>query len=157
MPTTTLKIQKGKESELEVAGLLFRACRREVDVIDGGITLQVFKPAEAEGDSVELLRVDCFRKGPHYHAPGDQQEENKIDAAKWGDGKRWVFEHLATEPKALLEQGGFHELASGLDLSEFSGVGARLEALFDGLEEPSEMSTFEVDSKVVEGLLAGGQ
>ena len=76
---TTLEIWKGPDAELRVGGLRLVACRREVDTIDGGVTLCVWNDLGGRA-SRELLRLDLFRNRPHYHAPADRQEETRIDA-----------------------------------------------------------------------------
>jgi hypothetical protein len=138
-----LAIHKGKDAEIELGGLRFRACRREIDDIDGGVTLQVLGSVGAE--ETELLRFDCFRKAPHYHAPAENAQETKIDAAAFGDGRAWVFEELTNNLGSLLDQGGFTELSQRLDASSFADAGSRLAELFAALPEPSETSYFEVD------------
>ena len=70
-PMSSLEIRKGADSQLDVGGLRFVACRREVDVIDGGITLYV--RSALPGDDRELLRFDLFRNRPHYHAPASNE------------------------------------------------------------------------------------
>ena len=104
-----LTIHKGKDSEIEIGGLRFRACRRELEGIDGGVTLQVLTPPGA--DETELLRFDCFRNSPHYHAPGENRQETKIDAAAFGDGREWAYQQLSQNLPALLEQTGLRHVA----------------------------------------------
>lgn len=146
-----LAIHKGKDAELELGGLRFRACRREVDDIDGGVTLQVFGPIGDE--ETELLRFDCFRKSPHYHAPGENLKETRIDPARFGDGRDWVYEQLSASPRTLLEQGGFGALIDRLDLEGLAKAAPKLRSLVDALPEPTETSYFEVDPAAL-GLLA---
>ena len=149
--TRTLSIHKGKEAEIEIGGLRFRACRREIEDIDGGVTLQVF--GEDAGAEAELLRFDCFRKAPHYHAPGENTQETKLDAEAVGDGRQWVFEQLSNNLHALLEQAGFSRLSENLELDAFSDAVPRLSELVDALAEPTETSTFEIpaDTPVLGG------
>ena len=49
---------------LEVAGLEFLVESRDIGE-DGGPTIRVY--GMAQGERVQLLRFDCFRKAPHYH------------------------------------------------------------------------------------------
>ena len=88
-PMAQLEIHKGPDADLRVGGLRFKACRREVGEIDGGITLYVFGHAEATSEEIELVRMDLFRARPHYHAPAERQEESRIDA---GDAIEWGIE-----------------------------------------------------------------
>jgi hypothetical protein len=163
-----LPIHKGKDAELRVAGLRFEACRREIEHIDGGITLRIFSDTGAidgagaahqagPGDPVEVLRFDCFRKAPHYHAPGENLAETKIDPVAHGDGRAWVLEQLSSEMPTLLRQGGFDALADSLAVEELSDLTPRLERLFAGLAEPTETSYFEIEAAVLEGLMASSE
>lgn len=144
-----LAIHKGEDAEIELGGLRFRACRREIDEVDGGVTLQVMGPVGAE--ETELLRFDCFRKAPHYHAPGENPKETKIDAKEFGDGRDWVYEQLSKNPGRLLAEAGFESLPSSppVDLEALSELGPRLRTLVKGLPEPSETSYFEIDAALL--------
>lgn len=145
-----LTIQKGADAELVLGGLKFIACRREVDVIDGGITLYVWSaPPE---DQSELLRFDFFRNRPHYHSPADNQAEVAIDRAGHTDAEAWGIKALTQNAAELVSHAGFDRVAAGLDLDVLSSAGPELEALFESLDEPTETSHFEVDAKVVAAL-----
>lgn len=149
-----LAIHKGADAELEVGGLLFRACRREIEAIDGGVTLQVYGPVAGEEEEKELLRFDCFRKSPHYHAPGEAQQETKIDPAEHGDGSEWVYAELSGNLRSLLEQGGFDALAAEFNPVAFEALPDALRSLVGGLAEPSETSHFELDPAVLDPAAA---
>lgn len=152
---TKLVIQKGVDRELQAAGLRFRACRREIETIDGGVTLQVFGPIGA--DEAELLRFDCFRNRPHYHAPGENQKETTIDSVVPAEASEWVFEQLSKKLAPLLVQGGFEKLAEQLDRDALEGLTPRLRTLFDSLPEPTETSYFEIDSARLAGAQASDE
>ena len=81
--TVTLEIWKGPDAELALGGLKLVACRREIDTIDGGVTLYVWS-APQDGAAQELLRMDLFRERPHYHAPAENEKETRIDAGDAG-------------------------------------------------------------------------
>ena len=148
-----LEIHKGKEAELCVGGLRFVACRREIGEIDGGISLNV--SSEAPDEDRELLRFDLFRTKPHYHAPGENLAETRIEAAGSDASAAWGIEALTTRAPELLRQGGFDELADKLDTGALGSAGAALSALFAGLAEPTEVSSFEVPKSVLDSLTAG--
>lgn len=145
---TTLEIWKGPDAELRVGGLRLVACRREVDTIDGGVTLCVWNDLGGRA-SRELLRLDLFRNRPHYHAPADRQKETRIDAGSDGS-LAWGVEALTSRARALLAEGGFEAIAAELDAEALAGAGPELRALLDGLGEPSERSTFEVPTAMLE-------
>jgi len=147
-----LEIRKGPDAEVSAGGLRFVACRREVGDIDGGITLYVWgQEAEAAGE-VEVLRMDLFRERPHYHAPAERQEETRIEA---GDAVAWGIDALTIRAPALAEEAGYAGIGAALDGDALRGAGPLLRDLFTGLEEPSEVSYFEVPQSVLDELAAG--
>ena len=137
---TQLEIRKGADARLDVGGLGFVACRREVDVIDGGITLYVH--SALPGDERELLRFDLFRNRPHYHAPAANAKETEIDATV--DVTEWGIEHLTRRAAELVREGGFDELLPRLDLESIRKSAPALRQLLAGLAEPTEISTFPI-------------
>ena len=149
----TLEIWKGADEELRVGGLRFVACRREVDTIDGGVTLYVWDDP-AEGDARELLRLDLFRERPHYHAPAENQQETKIEAGP-GASLGWGIEALTKRAGVLLQEGGFGEVAEAIDAAALADAGPALQGLFDRLAEPTERSTFDVPAATLAGLNGG--
>ena len=151
MEKMKLAIHKGADAELELGGLRFRACRREIDDIDGGVTLLVLGPIGAD-DSEELLRFDCFRKRPHYHAPAENRAETKIDPVDHGDGREWVFAQLATNSQGLLEEAGRASLSPEVDADALVDLAPRLRALVETLAEPTETTYFDIDPAILRGL-----
>ena len=145
--TVTLEIWKGPDAELRVGGLRLVACRREVDSIDGGVTLYVRDDPE-EGDAQELLRMDLFRNRPHYHAPADRQEETVIPTGS-GDALGWGVDAITTRVAELLAEGGFASLAAGLDVAALADAGQEIHRLLEGLGDPTERSTFDVPADVL--------
>jgi len=148
-----LAIHKGPDAEIEMGDLRFNACRREIGDADGGVTLRVFHVGG--GEEVEVLRFDCFRNRPHYHAPGENQKETEIDVGELADSREWVYQSLSTSLSALLNEGGFDDLAERLDLVAFERLPRELRGMVEGLEEPCETSYFEVDASILEGLRDG--
>lgn len=141
-PMSSLEIRKGADAQLEVGGLRFVACRREVDVIDGGITLYIH--SAAPGDDRELLRFDLFRKRPHYHAPASNADETVIDASSAASVDEWGVENLSCRAGDLVAEAGFHDLRPSLDLQSIRQAGPALRQLFAGLAEPTEISRFPI-------------
>jgi len=139
-PMGVLEIRKGKDAALTVGGLRFVACRREVDVIDGGITLYV----HSARDERELLRFDLFRKRPHYHAPATNAQETEIHAAGSDGVVEWGIAQLTGRADALVREGGFDDVAESLDLATLRAAAPALRAMLAGLAEPTEVSTFPI-------------
>ena len=148
-----LEIRKGADAELRLGGLRFVACRREIDTIDGGITLIVWgDPPDASSDGQELLRFDFFRNRPHYHSPASNQAETAIDSEKYGDGQTWGIEQLTRSAHPLVVAAGFEKVASSIDRAALARGSKAIESLFADLGEPNEISHFEVDAKAVAAL-----
>ena len=146
-----LVIHKGVEGELDLAGLKFVACRREIEKVDGGVTLYV--RGRAGNEDHDLVRFDFFRKRPHFHVPAENQAETKIDGARFGDGLEWGIDQITTRMKSLVEQAGFDQIAAEIDSAALAAGSSQLRGLVAGLAEPSETSYFEVDRAVIAGLL----
>jgi len=153
VPMTQLEIRKGPDAEIEVGGLRLVACRREVGGIDGGITLYVWASPGEGSEDVEVLRCDFFRERPHYHAPAEKQEENAIDAAE-GGSVAWGIEALTTRAPELAAEAGYSAIGDALDRSALAAAAPAMQSLFDGLEEPNEVSYFDVPASVLESLRA---
>ena len=149
---TKLEIRKGPEAEDSAGGLRFVACRREVSDIDGGITLYVWGREAGAADEVEVLRLDLFRERPHYHAPAERQEEIRIEAR---DAVAWGIDALTTRAPALADEAGYAGVGAALDDEALRGAGPLLRDLFAGLEEPNEISYFELPQSVFDGLRTG--
>lgn len=141
-PMASLEIRKGADAQLEVGGLRFVACRREVDVIDGGITLYVH--SAAPGDDRELLRFDLFRQRPHYHAPATNEKETQIDASQAPSVDEWGIDQLTRRAGELVLEAGFHDVAPRLDLAAIRQSATALRSLLAGLAEPTEISHFPI-------------
>lgn len=141
-PMASLAIRKGVDAELAVGGLRFVACRREVDVIDGGITLYVHSALPS--DDRELLRFDLFRMKPHYHAPANNDKETAIDASSAASVDEWGIANLTQRADALVLEAGFADVARGLDLAAIRAAAPALRRLLAGLAEPTEISHFPI-------------
>lgn len=144
-----LEIRKGPDAEVSAGGLRFVACRREVGDIDGGITLYVWGQETDAGGEVEVLRMDLFRERPHYHAPAERQQETRIEA---GDAVAWGIDAVTLRAAALVEEAGHARIGAALDGDMLREAGPLLRDLFAGLEEPNEVSYFEVPQSVLDGL-----
>lgn len=144
--TTRLEIRKGADASLEVGGLRFVACRREVDVIDGGITLYVHR---ADPEDRELLRFDLFRARPHYHAPASNPKETSIALASGEGVVDWGVDQLTRRAADFIAEAGFGDLCGALDRTAIEGAAPALRRLLDGLADPTEVSYFEVPASTL--------
>ncbi len=141
-PMARLEIRKSADAALAVGGIRFVACRREVDVIDGGITLYVH--SAQPGDDRELLRFDLFRHRPHYHAPASNEKETPIEASGAENALAWGVENVTARAGELIDQAGFSALRPVLDLAAIRAAAPALRRLLEGLGEPTEISHFPI-------------
>jgi hypothetical protein len=105
-----LEIRKGADSAIDLAGLRFVACRREIEGIDGGVTLYLRETAE--GEERDLVRFDFFRKRPHYHVPAENASERAIEAQGFEAGLAWGLGEIASRTRKLLEEAGHAKVAA---------------------------------------------
>jgi hypothetical protein len=100
-------------TELEIGGVVLAIdYRRTGD--DRGPSIKVF--GDAGGGRVQLLRFDCFESDPHYHYdPTGSNRMFHLDTLTMGDAVAFTLDQLATNTRAMVEQAGFAELASGID------------------------------------------
>jgi hypothetical protein len=137
-------IQQGEKESLELGGLRFVACRREVGEF-GGWTLEVWGPVA--GEDTQVLRFDCFRGAPHYHMPPSAKGQLELDPNEVGDGLAWALDCTRNQLPEMVEKAGFAELAQTLDRSAFAAGSVEVERLIARVPEPSE--SFEVPAAVV--------
>jgi len=137
-------IQQGEKESLELGGLRFVACRREVGEF-GGWTLEVWGPVA--GEDTQVLRFDCFRGAPHYHMPPSAKGQLALDPNEVGDGLAWALDCARHQLPEMVAKAGFADLAQELDGSVFEAGTSEIEKLVARVPEPTE--SFEVPASVV--------
>jgi hypothetical protein len=137
-------IQQGEKESLDLGGLRFVACRREVGEF-GGWTLEVWGPVE--GEDTQVLRFDCFRGAPHYHMPPSAKGQLELEPNEVGDGMAWALDCTRNKLPEMVEKAGFATLARTLDPSVFEAGTVEIERLVARVPEPTE--SFEVPAAVV--------
>jgi len=145
-----LEIHKGADGELDLGGLRFVACRREIEGIDGGVTLNV--RGVVEGEDRDLVRFDFFRKRPHYHVPAENPSERAIGAGGFEEGLDWGLAEISSRMKAIVEEAGHAKVAADIDVAALTVAAPALRSLIADLAPPTEISYFEVDAEVLAGL-----
>jgi hypothetical protein len=113
-----MKIGQSQIAIVSLGGLEFEVSAREIVDIpklpdDGGITIGVY--AQDGSERAQVLRFDCFRRGPHYHMPPSAPGQLELDAAQVGDGLEWTYGCIRSELPAMIEQAGFVEVAKRVD------------------------------------------
>ncbi|MFO0689656.1 MAG: hypothetical protein U0900_13195 [Myxococcota bacterium] len=149
-PMSQLEIRKGADASLDVGGLRFVACRREVDVVDGGITLYV--NGALPGEERELLRFDLFRNRPHFHVPAENADETEIPPSSAEGVRSFVIDLLTRRAGELVGEAGHPALRDRLDAAAIASAGPALNRLLDGLAEPTEISYFPIPTAKLEAL-----
>ncbi len=103
---------KSEQKTVELVGLRFLVMHREFTG-DGGPTIEVF--ADIGGQDTMVLKFDCFRKMPHFHAPGTDTHVLRLDPATVGDGQEWVLARIREHLPEMLATAGFSALAKTID------------------------------------------
>ncbi len=101
-----------KRQTLEIGGLRFVVMHRSLGD-DGGPTIEVY--GDIDDESTQVLRFDCFRIAPHYHAPPSSGETLKLDPATVGDGLDWSLTQIRQHLPEMLATAGFTALARAVD------------------------------------------
>lgn len=80
---------------------------------DGGPAVRVF--GKVEGESVQVLRFDCFQNDPHYHyAPTGKNEMHHLK--KGDDNVGWSVEQIRTRIDEMIRTAGYTALADSIDV-----------------------------------------
>lgn len=89
---------------------------------DGGVSLHVF--GKPNGELVEYLRFDCFKRDPHYHYGyvDSDPDQRFLDTVADGDPLTWSLERLGTKLKDMLHHAGAHEEASTINQADLDEV-----------------------------------
>ena len=108
--------EKEKET-VEMGGLRFVVMNRNLGE-DGGPTIEVY--GDVDGKSTQVLRFDCFRKAPHYHAPPGERSQLELDPAEVGDGLEWSLAQIRDHLPEMLTMAGFMKLSGDVDRQAFA-------------------------------------
>ncbi len=111
---------------MEASGLRFAVDYRTTKT-DRGPSLQVL--GEVDGQTVQLLRFDCFEHEPHFHY--DPQGKNNrifLNTPRVSDPIAWTIDYLRGNMPSLVRIAGYGRLADRLDC-------AALDAALPGVEK----------------------
>lgn len=98
---------------------------------DGGPSVRVF--GEADGNNIQLLRFDCFRKNPHYHYdPSGRNDHRNLDKTKVPDSVAWTIEQLGHNLVEMIKTAGYASIADQVDQTKVVQVLPEIEALMRG-------------------------
>lgn len=108
---------EGKKQTLKVGGLRFAVQQRSTGD-DGGSSIEVY--GDVEGRWLQVLRFDCFKKMPHYHAPASNDVRQKLGPSVVGDGLEWTLDQIRSHLPEMLTAAGFVELAGSVNQTALS-------------------------------------
>ena len=109
----------GGHETVAIGGLRFVVMHRGSRDNSGGPTIEVY--GSVGGSQVQVLRFDCFRKGPHFHyAPDNGGEQHMLDTAKVGNSLEWALEQVRSHMPEMLRTAGFDDLAESVDARALS-------------------------------------
>ena len=98
---------------------------------DGGPSVRVY--GEADGENIQLLRFDCFRKDPHYHYdPSGKNDQRHLDKASVPDSVAWTIEQLGQNLVEMIHTAGYDSVAETVDQAAVAKVLPEVESLMRG-------------------------
>ncbi len=98
---------------------------------DGGPSVRVY--GEANGENVQLLRFDCFRKDPHYHYdPSGKNDQRHLDKTSVPDSVAWTIEQLGQNLAEMIHAAGYSNIAKQVDQATVADVLPEVESLMRG-------------------------
>ena len=98
---------------------------------DGGPSVRVY--GEADGENIQLLRFDCFRKDPHYHYdPSGKNDQRHLDKESVPDSVAWTIEQLGQNLAEMIHTAGYSSIADKVDQAAVAQVLPEVESLMRG-------------------------
>ncbi len=109
--------------QFEAGGLSF-VVENRIFGEDGGPALRVF--GDVDGESVQVLRFDCFRDDPHYHYdPSGKDDKRHLD--KGADNVAWSMAQVPTQLVEMIRTAGYEGLASQVDMDAILSSAGQIE------------------------------
>jgi predicted DNA-binding ribbon-helix-helix protein len=107
-------------SGMEASGLRFSVDYRQAST-DRGPSLQIL--GDVDGESVQLLRFDCFENEPHFHYdPNGKNNRIFLNTVKVSDPIDWTMDYLRGNITSLVRIAGYDGLADRLDETALTAV-----------------------------------
>ena len=115
------------EKVFDVGGVELHVDQRNFGT-DGGPSVRVY--GAADGENVQLLRFDCFRKDPHYHYdPSGKNDQRHLDKASVPDSVAWTIEQLGQNLVEMIHTAGYGSVAENVDQAAVAQVLPEVESL----------------------------
>ena len=98
---------------------------------DGGPSVRVY--GEADGENIQLLRFDCFRKDPHYHYdPSGKNDQRSLDKTSVPDSVAWTIKQLGHNLVEMIHTAGYASVAEQVDQAAVAQALPEVESLMRG-------------------------
>lgn len=98
---------------------------------DGGPSVRVY--GKTDGENIQLLRFDCFRKDPHYHYdPSGKNDQRSLDKTSVPDSVAWTIEQLGHNLVEMIHTAGYGSVAEQVDQAAVIQVLPEVESLMRG-------------------------
>ena len=118
------------EKVFDVGGVELHVDQRSLGA-DAGPSVRVY--GEADGENIQLLRFDCFRKDPHYHYdPSGKNDQRPLDKASVPDSIAWTLEQLEQNLAEMIRTAGYGSVADRVDQAAVAQVLPEVESLMRG-------------------------
>lgn len=115
------------EKVFDVGGVELHVDNRDIGA-DGGPSVRVY--GEVDGENVQLLRFDCFRKDPHYHYdPSGKNDQRSLDKESVPDSVAWTIEQLGQNLVEMIHTAGYAEVAEAVNQTAVTQVLSEVESL----------------------------
>ena len=115
------------EKVFQVGGVELHVDNRDIGA-DGGPSVRVY--GEANGENMQLLRFDCFRKDPHYHYdPSGKNDQRSLDKESVPDSVAWTIEQLGQNLVEMIHKAGYASVAEQVDQTAVTQVLSEVESL----------------------------
>ena len=115
------------EKVFQVGGIELHVDNRDIGE-DGGPSVRVY--GEVDGENIQLLRFDCFRKDPHYHYdPSGKNDQRSLDKESVPDSVAWTVEQLEQNLVEMIHTAGYASVAEAVDQTAVTQVLSEVESL----------------------------
>lgn len=115
------------EKVFDIGGVELRVDNRNFGS-DGGPSVRVY--GEVDGENIQLLRFDCFRKDPHYHYdPSGKNDQRHLDKASVPDSVAWTIEQLGQNLVEMIHTAGYASVAESVNQTAVTQVLPEVESL----------------------------
>ena len=115
------------EKVFDIGGVELHVDNRNIGA-DGGPSVRVY--GEVDGENIQMLRFDCFRKDPHYHYdPSGKNDQRHLDKASVPDSVAWTIEQLGQNLVDMIHTAGYAGVAEQVDQAAVTQVLSEVESL----------------------------